>query len=278
MARSSARLDSSAKEQVRDFWDEAACGEDLYLAGTAAEDYAAQAEQRYALEPYIADFAGFAAAKDKDVLEIGVGLGADHQRFAAAGARLSGIDLTERAILHTRQRLALFGLASDLRVGDAERLPFGDDSFDLVYSWGVIHHSPATEAAAREILRVLRPGGRFAVMIYHRRSLIGYMLWLRYALLRGRPLTSLDQIYARHLESPGTKAYSPAEARALFPGAAEVEVRTILTHGDLLEGKAGQRHEGPLLALARRIWPRRLIRRLMPEHGLFLLIEGRKGR
>ncbi len=272
------RLDSSAKEQVRDFWDEAACGEDLYLRGSAAEDYAAQAEQRYALEPYIADFARFAAAKDKDVLEIGVGLGADHQRFAAAGARLSGVDLTERAILHTRQRLALFGLASDLRVGDAERLPFDDDSFDLVYSWGVIHHSPETGAAAREILRVLRPGGRFAVMIYHKRSLIGYMLWLRYGLLRGRPLTSLDEIYARHLESPGTKAYSPDEARALFAGAVEVEVRTILTHGDLLEGKAGQRHEGPLLALARRIWPRRLIRRLLPDHGLFLLIEGRNSR
>ncbi len=278
MSRSSARLDSSAKEQVRDFWDEAACGENLYLRGTAAEDYAAQAEQRYALEPYIADFARFEAAKDKDVLEIGVGLGADHQRFAAAGARLSGVDLTERAILHTRQRLALFGLASDLRVGDAERLPFDDDSFDLVYSWGVIHHSPETDAAAREILRVLRPGGRFAVMIYHKRSLIGYMLWLRYALLRGRPLTSLDSIYARHLESPGTKAYSPDEARALFPGAVGVEVRTILTHGDLLEGKAGQRHEGPLLAFARRIWPRPLIRRLLPGHGLFLLIEGRKSR
>lgn len=278
MARSSARLGSSAKEQVRDFWDEAACGENLYLAGTAAEDYAAQAGQRYALEPYIADFARFEAAKDKDVLEIGVGLGADHQRFAAAGARLSGVDLTERAVRHTRQRLALFGLASDLRVGDAERLPFDDDTFDLVYSWGVIHHSPETDAAAREILRVLRPGGRFAVMIYQRRSLIGYMLWLRYALLRGRPLTSLDSIYARYLESPGTKAYSPDEARALFPGAVEVQVRSVLTHGDLLEGKAGQRHEGPLLALARRIWPRPLIRRLLPGHGLFLLIDGRKSR
>ena len=269
-------MDRSAKEQVRDFWDEAACGESLYLKGSAAADYAAQSAQRYALEPYIADFARFDAAKDKDVLEIGVGLGADHQRFAAAGARLSGVDLTERAIRHTRQRLALFGLTSDLRVGDAERLPYGDCSFDLVYSWGVIHHSPATDAAAREILRVLRPGGRFAVMIYHRRSLVGYMLWLRYALLRGRPFTSLDEIYARYLESPGTKAYSPDEARALFPDAVAVKVRTVLTHGDLLQGKAGQRHEGPLLALARRIWPRRLIERLLPGHGLFLLIEGRK--
>lgn len=261
---------------MREFWNEAACGESLYLEGSAAEDYASQAEQRYRLEPYIEEFAGFSETAGKDVLEIGVGLGADHQRFASAGARLIGIDLTERAVLHTRQRLAHFGMRSDVQVADAEKLPFGDGSFDFVYSWGVIHHSPDPQAAAREILRVLRPDGKFAVMIYHRRSMVGYMLWLRYALLRGRPFTSLDEIYARYLESPGTKAYSPEEARNLFAGARQVRMRVVLTHGDLLEGGVGQRHEGGLLSFARRIWPRRLIRRLLPDHGLFLLIDGCK--
>lgn len=264
------------KGEVRDFWDEASCGELLYLPRTDAEGYRAQAAERYRLEPYIGDFARFADARDKDVLEIGVGLGADHQRFAEAGARLTGIDLTPRAVEHTRHRLALLGLSSTVQVGDAETLPFPDASFDLVYSWGVIHHSPDTPAAAREILRVLRPGGRFAVMIYHRRSFVGYMLWLRYAALRGRPFTSLDTIYSRYLESPGTKAYSVAQARALFDGAEAIEARTVLTHGDLLTGSAGQRHEGRALRLARAIWPRRTITRLFPRHGLFLLIDGRK--
>lgn len=266
----------SAKELVREFWQQQSCGEALLLPGEEAEDYAQQSEARYRLEPYIPGFARFEESRDRDVLEIGVGLGADHQRFAESGARLWGLDLTERAIAHTGRRLARFGLSSNLRTGDAEALPFEDNSFDMVYSWGVIHHSPETPRAAAEILRVLRPGGRFAVMIYNRHSLVGYMLWLRYALMRGRPFTSLDEIYSRYLESPGTKVYTPEQARALFPGAERVSVHIELTHGDLLESGAGQRHQGRLLNLARIIWPRWLFRRLMPRHGLFLLIEGYK--
>ncbi len=266
------------KSAVRDFWDEASCGETRYLPRPDADGYRAHARTRYRLEPYIEHFARFSEAKDKDVLEIGVGLGADHQRFAEAGARLTGIDLAPRAINQTGHRLGLFGLASNLQVADAENLPFADASFDIVYSWGVIHHSPDMRKAAREILRVLRPGGRFAVMIYHRWSFVGYMLWLRYGLLRGRPFTGLDAIYARYLESPGTKAATVEQARGLFADAEEVNARTVLTHGDLLASAAGERHEGPTLALARKIWPRRLISLLFPDHGLFLLIEGRKRR
>ena len=93
------------------------------------------------------------------VLEIGVGLGADHHQFAAAGAELFGIDLTERAIAHTQHRLTVFGLKSDLAVGDAENLNFPDESFDKVYSWGVLHHSPDTPKAIAEVWRVLKRGG-----------------------------------------------------------------------------------------------------------------------
>ena len=257
-------------DAVRDFWDEASCGEELLLTSQDRDGYAAQSAERYRLEPYIEDLARFEDAKGKEVLEIGVGLGADHQRFAEAGAKLHGIDLTPRAIEHTRRRLGLFGLESDLRVGNAEALPFPDESFDLVYSWGVIHHSPDTPAAAREILRVLKPGGRFAVMIYHRYSLIGLMLWLRYG------PKSLDRVYAEHLESPGTKAYSLKSARELFEGAANIRAWTVLTHGDLLESGAGQRHQGRLLSIARSVWPRWLLRRVAKSNGLFLLISGNK--
>src|SRR4029434_1670655 len=99
-----------------------------------------------------------ASTRGLDVLEVGVGLGADHQLFAHAGARLTGIDLTERAIEHVRRRFEAFGLHSDLRVAHAEHLPFADSSFDLVYSWGVLHVTPDTAGAIREVWRVLRPG------------------------------------------------------------------------------------------------------------------------
>lgn len=265
-----------SKKRVHDFWNEASCGEQLYLNGSDESGYLAQMHKRYELEPFIESFARFGEARDLDVLEIGVGLGADHQRFAQAGARLTGIDLTERAVEHTKRRLELFGLKTDLRVADVESLPFADESFDLVYSWGVLHHSPNTADAINEVWRVLRRGGRARVMIYHRYSLVGYMLWLRYALLAGKPWRSLNDIYASHLESPGTKAYTVAEARTLFRKFTEVRISTVLTHGDLLESDAGQRHRGWLLTTAKRIWPRRLLRTVLLGHGLFMLIEARK--
>lgn len=260
------------KQAVHDFWDRASCGENLYLEGGGAAGYRRQAEIRYQLEPFIPEFAGFGQWKGKRVLEIGVGLGADHQRFAEAGALLTGVDLTARAVEHTRQRLGALGLTSDLRVADAENLPFADGTFDLVYSWGVLHHSPDTAKAVSEVLRVLRAGGTAKVMIYHRHSLVGVMLWLRYALLGLRPFTPLAVIYASYLESPGTKAYTTAEARQLFGGFDHVEIDTVLTHGDLLSSSAGQRHQGVLLYVARAVWPRWLIRRIVPKLGLFMLI------
>jgi SAM-dependent methyltransferase len=131
-----------SKRQVYEFWNRAACGEELYLAGLDRAAYERQARRRYELEPYIAEFARFEEARGLRVLEIGVGLGADHERFAEAGAELYGIDLTPRAIEHTRRRLMLFDLTSRLAVGDAEALCFPDERFDLVYSWGVLHHTP----------------------------------------------------------------------------------------------------------------------------------------
>lgn len=267
---------NSDKQLVHDFWNEASCGENLYLSGSDRDAYETQARKRYELEPYILEFAQFDAAKDQCILEIGVGLGADHQRFAQAGAILYGIDLTERAVEHTKRRLATFGLKSKLAVGDAEQLEFPDEHFDRVYSWGVLHHSPDTPKAAAEVWRVLKRGGRANVMIYHKWSLIGFMLWTRYALLGLRPWLSLSDIYARYLESPGTKAYSVAQARQVFSSFAEIEIRTVLTHGDLLESQAGQRHQGVLLSLARKIWPRALLKRFFPGLGLFMLIEARK--
>lgn len=266
----------ASKEDVRDFWDKASCGEKLYLEVLNLEGFRKQAEIRYELEPFIIPFADFEAARGKRVLEIGVGLGADHQRFAEAGAILTGVDLTHRAIEMTRRRFEKLGLRSELRVGDAENLNFTDRSFDIVYSWGVLHHSPDTKKAVLEISRVLKPGGVVKVMIYHKYSMVGFMLWLRYAILAGRPFTSLATIYAKCLESPGTKAYSVAEAQDLFRQFENISIKIQLSHGDLLSSNAGQRHEGVLLNIVRLVWPRWFLRRFFSHNGLFMLIEATK--
>lgn len=264
---------------VRDFWDAAACGEDLLLEDLSLKGYQGQAAERYRLEPYIIDFAGFNEVSGKKVLEIGVGLGADHEQFARSGAVLTGVDITPRAVTRTIERFALMGLNSDIQVANAEELPFAESSFDHVYSWGVLHHTPNTPKAIAESLRVLKLGGHYRIMVYNKWSLIGLMLWMRYALIVGKPTRTLSDIYATHLESPGTKAYTPSEAAAMFkPLSEDVHTEILLTHGDLLESGAGQRHQSELLNIARKIWPRWLLRRLARNFGLFLLIKGTKTR
>jgi SAM-dependent methyltransferase len=204
-------------------------------------------------------------------------MGADHLEWVRCEPRrLVGIDLTARAVEHTRARFAAYGVRSHVDVGDAEALPFEDESFDLVYSYGVLHHSPDTQRTIDEVHRVLKPSGTARVMIYHRHSLVGYMLWVRYALLRGCPFTPLKQIYAERLESPGTKAFTLEEARGMFARFAAVDARVQLTFGDLLEGAVGQRHGGVILDVARRLWPRGFVRRHLADHGLALLVDAKK--
>jgi ubiquinone/menaquinone biosynthesis C-methylase UbiE len=269
---------SELKDDVRQFWDAASCGE-IYASRDADAQafYESHRARRYELEKYLPDFAQFGDFAGKDVLEIGVGMGADHAEIAKASPRsLHGIDLTPRAVQHTAERLRLLGLHTVVNVADAERLPFDDASFDRVYSWGVIHHSPDTQGAANEIFRVLRPGGTARVMIYHTHSLVGAMLWLRYGLCAGRPGRSLADIYFHHLESPGTKAYTVAQARQLFARFTRVRVRAQLSFADLLEGSVGVRHRGHALRAAKALWPRWAIRRWGGNLGLYLLIDAVK--
>jgi ubiquinone/menaquinone biosynthesis C-methylase UbiE len=265
-----------AKSEVADFWNEASCGEELYLKGFSKIDYENHSSTRYRLEPEIISFGNFPDFKGLKTLEIGVGLGSDHQKLAEHGAILSGIDLTPRAINHTRRRFELMGLNSELQIADAENLPFGDNSFDAVYSWGVLHHSPETQKAVDEVFRVLKPGGFAKIMIYNKFSLIGYMLWIRYALLRFRPFISLDKIYSEHLESPGTKAYTYSEAKNLFNKFQLESIDSPLTHADLLNSDVGQKHRGLILSLAKHIWPRWFFNAFMKKNGLFLFVMLKK--
>jgi ubiquinone/menaquinone biosynthesis C-methylase UbiE len=265
------------KEGVRLFWEKMSCGE-IYAEGDSlAAQLESQARQRYELEPYLRGFARFEDARGLDVLEVGVGMGADHCELARCSPRsLAGVDFTERAVEFTRERLSLYGFASDLRQADAEKLPFEDRSFDLVYSWGVLHHSPDTQKAVDEVWRVLRPGGRARIMIYHKWSIVGLLLWARYGLAKGRPFISLREIYAQYLESPGTKAYTVREAEQMFRRFTGVGILPQLGFGDLLEGKVGQRHQGLPLSLAKAFWPRSFIRRALPRAGVYLLIDARR--
>jgi ubiquinone/menaquinone biosynthesis C-methylase UbiE len=127
-------------------------------------------------EWHVPQVAAFDAFRGKDVLEVGCGIATDGLEFARNGARYSGVDLTPHSIEMAEERFRLFGLSARFKVANAEeRVPFPDASFDHVYSFGVIHHSPAPEKIVKEIHRVLKPGGTFTVMLYNRTSINYYV-------------------------------------------------------------------------------------------------------
>ena len=122
---------------------------------------------------------------DKDVLEIGVGLGCDHYLLAKGGNRMTALDISREHLRLTSMHLELEGLSTRAVYGDAEKMPFDDNSFDVVYTFGVLHHTPDFQAALREIHRVLRPGGHVILGVYHRQSLFFWgSIVLRNGLLR----------------------------------------------------------------------------------------------
>jgi ubiquinone/menaquinone biosynthesis C-methylase UbiE len=162
---------NNLKERVRAFWQANPCGTKFADAPPGTRRfYELVADHRYQKEWHIPQAAGFATSQGLKVLEIGCGLGTDGAQFAEAGADYTGVDLTDAAIELAQKRFELFNLSGKFQTADAEKLDFPDDSFDLVYSHGVLHHTPDTDRAVREIYRVLRPGGRAVVMLYHRDS------------------------------------------------------------------------------------------------------------
>jgi SAM-dependent methyltransferase len=230
---------SYKKADVAKFWNENPCGSSLGNgASPESREFFDRTEvERYRREPFIARFARFDQWRGKRVLEVGCGTGADLSMFARSGAETWAVDLTSASAGIAFNRLAYHGVQPRIMVGDSELLPFPDGVFDLVYSWGVIHHSPNTPAAARELMRVTRGGGQVVAMIYNRRSLVALQAYLMYGLLRGKPFAPIRDIIAANLESPGTKAYTVDEARELFPGLQNVRVTPVVTPYDLRVGR-----------------------------------------
>jgi ubiquinone/menaquinone biosynthesis C-methylase UbiE len=226
----------SLNTDVRAYWEQEPCGTDKAVVGdrpALTKEWFEEVERfRYQVEPFIHSVAQFTRHRGKRILEVGVGAGTDHLQWARAGCDCYGVDLTDAAIETTRARFALYGLESKLQRMDAERLPFSDGFFDLVYSWGVIHHSEHPDRIIAEIHRVLRPGGTFIGMLYGRRSVTVLHVWLRHALRAGRPRRSFAEVVWHHVESLGTKAYTERELRQLFGAFQTVQTTPILTVND----------------------------------------------
>jgi ubiquinone/menaquinone biosynthesis C-methylase UbiE len=182
--------------------------------------------------PWMPEAMEFASHANQDVLEIGGGIGTDLAQFAINGARVTDIDLAIGHLRLAEENFRLRGLPGRFIHHDAESLPFDDRSFDVVYSNGVLHHTPNTAAVVREILRVLRPGGRAIVMLYAERSLHYWrkLVWQLGVKEGALDRISMGEIMSRTVERsandarPLVKVYSKARAAALFKDFARVEI------------------------------------------------------
>ncbi|MFP8835076.1 class I SAM-dependent methyltransferase [Hydrogenophaga sp. XSHU_21] len=162
-------LDNNARLGAQKQWNARACGE---LPGDkqSVEYFDAVARDRYRQQPWMHDYFRYERFAGQHVLEIGIGQGTDMMQFAQAGAICHGVDITQNHLKLTALNATLRGIEVDLHETDATRLPFADNSLDCVYSFGVLHHIPEIDQVVREIHRVLKPGGKVMIALYHKWS------------------------------------------------------------------------------------------------------------
>jgi 2-polyprenyl-3-methyl-5-hydroxy-6-metoxy-1,4-benzoquinol methylase len=161
----------TAIDEVERYWSAQPCGADQSAEHDRQRYFAEIERRRYAVESHILDEERFDRFRGKRVLEVGCGVGTDGAQFARSGADYTGINVDSGSAALARERFGLEGLRGNILQMNAESMTFADRSFDHVYSFGVIHHSPNTQAIIHEMFRVLRPGGTITVMVYNKSSI-----------------------------------------------------------------------------------------------------------
>jgi ubiquinone/menaquinone biosynthesis C-methylase UbiE len=223
------------KDQVQHQWNNNPVGsETARRAQPHSLDWFLEVERyRYgAYAPWMPDVMEFAAHAGEQVLEVGGGMGTDLAQFAKHGAIVTDVDLSEGHLQLAQENFRLRGLTGRFVHHDAESLPFDNDTFDLVYSNGVIHHTPNTARAVAEILRVLKPGGRVIAMVYAENSLQYWRNLVWYYGMKSGDLAnhSMAEIMSRSVERTGNdarplvKVYTKARLRALFADFIDIEI------------------------------------------------------
>jgi ubiquinone/menaquinone biosynthesis C-methylase UbiE len=262
-------------EAVR-LWNTDPCGAtDAFSAGTPAFFDAVEAMRYRDYAPWLLSTLQPHRYMGKAVLEIGCGLGTDLVQFARAGARVAAVDLTPRHLELTRRRLLNEGRTAMLLRSDAERLPIADGTIDLVYSFGVLHHTPGIRTAVQEICRVLKPDGAAHVALYHKQSLF-FMAWMARAIVTGALWRKgYRSVMADIEQHPGSAAqplvtvHTRGSARRLFSQFRRV---TIETHHAAYA--APVTHVARVLQLDDRSL--RTLERLLRRAGWYLVIRAEK--
>jgi 2-polyprenyl-3-methyl-5-hydroxy-6-metoxy-1,4-benzoquinol methylase len=216
------RFGEVAIGRVKEYWNARPCNIRHSTAPVGSRQYFDEVEARkYFVESHIPGFAEFERWGGKRVLEIGCGIGTDTVNFARQGAQVSSVDLSEKSLELARQRVKVYGLEGQVQfyLGNAEELSsvVPVEGYDLIYSFGVIHHTPHPERVLEEATKYAQAGTTVKVMVYHRRSY--KVAWIVLTEGKGR-FWKLDELVARNSEAqtgcPVTYTYSREEGRGLL--------------------------------------------------------------
>jgi ubiquinone/menaquinone biosynthesis C-methylase UbiE len=181
------------QQDVREFWNQKPCDSDVSDEDNSKKSYYEAIERdRYTHQGHINDILNWIQLKGKLVLEIGTGVGTDARNIIRRGGRYHGINVDQGSVDATKKALSVYALEGKVTRCSATELFFPDNSVDVVYSFGVIHHIPDAERAVAEIARVLKPGGELLIMVYNRSS-INYKL----------EILVLRRVFVRLLRIPG---------------------------------------------------------------------------
>ena len=212
---------SASLADVQRYWDARPCNIRHSSKPVGSRDYFGEVEARkYLVEPHIPGFADFERWRGKRVLEVGCGIGTDSINFARAGALLTAVDLSPESLRVAEKRAEVMEVGDRIRFvqANAEELAsvLEGEMFDLVYSFGVVHHTPRPDRALAEMRRLVAPGGTLKLMVYHRRS--WKVFWVLATKERGR-FWRAEELIAKHAEAqtgcPVAFTYTRDEARVL---------------------------------------------------------------
>jgi len=205
--------------RVSDYWNSRPCNIRHSSQPVGTQEYFDEVEARkYFVEPHIPGFANFSLWKGKKVLEIGCGIGTDTINFARHGAQVTSVDLTENSLQVARQRAKVFGLDGQIRFIQANAEHLSDslpvERFDLIYSFGVIHHTPHPERVLEELRKYAGPESTVKIMVYYRWS--WKVLWILMTYGKGQ-FWKLNRLIADYSEAetgcPVTYSYSRTSGR-----------------------------------------------------------------
>ncbi len=209
-------------ERVQLFWDNRPCNIRHSLKAAGTREYFEEVEARkYFVEPHIPRFAQFERWRGKRVLEIGCGIGTDTISFARHGARVTAVELSEKSQELARRRVQVYGLQEQVQfyLGNGEELDRAvpAEPYDLIYSFGVVHHTPHPERVVAQMRHYVKRGSTIKLMVYHRRSWKVFWILMTYG--KGQ-FWKLAELVARNSEAetgcPVTYTYTRQEMRALL--------------------------------------------------------------